>query len=109
MVFKVNLVPAMIVASQIEVLQNPHDGVRSIRLSGIDICWTGTTHLHVEGSITLQVCDIADGVYSRTSLDEDNEPWRELVTCPPISCTTAGFYKHWSDFATRLEEALGGL
>lgn len=92
-----------IVASGLKVLPNGCGGVRSLRFTEVVSCWTGSTHLWIDGAITIQISDLLTTVYSRSSLDEDNEPWHSLVeVTPPREFE----YKFWGDIANELESQL---
>lgn len=90
----------IIMASRLTVLPNLAGGIRSIRLQGIDTCWTGFTHLHIQGTIDIRISDLHHSIDTRSSLDESDEEWQTLVTIDRHGLWT---YKYWGDLANELE------
>jgi hypothetical protein len=66
-------------ASGVTVLPNRFGGVRTIEVTNPDMIWTG--HFHLAGykdcKLTFQSADVM-GIRSRSSLDEDDEPWEDV-------------------------------
>lgn len=67
-----------VVASKCEVLSNPHGGLQSLKLSGLDDFWTGHVGLsfYNDSWFTIQLTNV-NSVYKRSSLNEDDEQWIE--------------------------------
>lgn len=94
-----------VIASRLEVLPNAFGGLRSLRVGKLDTFWTGIDHLHFSGDSVFDVqLSEVKSIYRRSSLDEDDEPWEQLLA--PEAHPTKFHYEVYASMAEDLERVL---